>query len=185
MPEGPLFYVVGASGAGKDSLIQYARDALGDAHGVVFAHRYITRPVTAGGENHIALTRSEFILRGRNGLFAIAWESHGFHYGVGIEIDAWLAKGLTVVVNGSRRHIPIARKRYPRLQVVWVTAPRDLRAARLAQRGRESRPEIKARLQRDASPGMAPDGEALHIDNDGPLESAGRRLVALLSGKRL
>ena len=180
-----LFYVVGASGVGKDSLIRYARDTLGEAHDVVFAHRYITRAAAAGGENHIELTPDEFILRKRSGLFAMDWESHGFNYGVGIEIDAWLAKGLKVVVNGSRRHLPIARKRYPDLKVVWITARRELRAARLAQRGRESRPEIVERLHGDASPAMAPYGEALHIANEGPLESAGGRLVALLSDQRL
>ncbi len=53
---GRLFYVVGASGAGKDSLIEYARNALGSRDAVVFAHRYITRPPTARGENHVALS---------------------------------------------------------------------------------------------------------------------------------
>ncbi len=179
-----LFYVVGASGVGKDSLIQYARDALGEGHGVVFAHRYITRPVHAGGENHIELSVSEFLLRRRHGFFALDWESHGFHYGIGVEIDAWLAQGLSVVVNGSRRYIPIARKRYPALKVVWITAPPQVRVQRLEGRGRETRREIAARLKRDAWPGMAPAGEAVQIANEGTLEAAGRRLVEVLAEMR-
>lgn len=64
MEAGRLFYVVGASGVGKDTLIRHARDALRpNAHHIVFAHRYITRPVDAGGENPIALTQAEFALR--------------------------------------------------------------------------------------------------------------------------
>ena len=179
-----LFYVVGASGVGKDSLIQYARDAVGEAQRVVFAHRYITRPVDAGGENHIALTVSEFLLRKRQGLFAMDWESHGYRYGVGVEVDAWLARGLTVVVNGSRRYIPIAATRYPDMKVVWITAPPHVRVQRLERRGRENGREIAARLARDAWPGMAPPGEALQIANDGTLESAGGRLIELLSETR-
>ena len=55
---GTLFYVVGASGAGKDSLLAYARAALGGGTPVFFAHRYITRPAEAGGENHVALSKA-------------------------------------------------------------------------------------------------------------------------------
>ncbi|HEV7393167.1 MAG TPA: phosphonate metabolism protein/1,5-bisphosphokinase (PRPP-forming) PhnN, partial [Burkholderiales bacterium] len=74
--QGRLFYVVGASGVGKDSLMQYARDTLHDEHAVLFAHRYITRMAGAGGENHVALTVPEFEIRKRHGLFAMSWQSH-------------------------------------------------------------------------------------------------------------
>ncbi len=47
-----LIYVMGPSGAGKDSLLGFARERIGTQ--VMFAHRYITR-VVANGENHIAL----------------------------------------------------------------------------------------------------------------------------------
>ena len=39
--------------------MQYARDTLHDEHAVLFAHRYITRPSGAGGENHVALTAQD------------------------------------------------------------------------------------------------------------------------------
>ncbi len=180
-----LFYVVGASGVGKDSLMRYARDAMGDAHTVAFAHRYITRPAEPDGENHIALTKPEFLLRQRHGLFAMAWESHGLHYAIGIEIDAWLASGLTVVVNGSRTYIPAARERYPDMKVVWISAAQQVLVKRLVRRGRESLAEISARLQRNSRLGVKPPGGALHIRNDGSLESAGGRLVDLLAAESL
>ena len=179
---GRLIYVAGASGAGKDCLIRYAREALGEAERVVFAHRYITRPAELGGENHVALTESEFVLRKRHGLFAMDWESHGFRYGIGVEIDAWLAEGLSVVVNGSRGYIATARQRYPDLKLVWVNAGTELLAARLRTRGRESASQIAARLQRNSRLGVEPPADALHIENDGALETAGGRLLALLSG---
>jgi ribose 1,5-bisphosphokinase len=180
-----LFYVVGASGVGKDSLMQYARNSIGEGYAVAFAHRYITRPPKEQGENHIALSEPEFLLRKRHGLFAMAWDSHGYHYAIGLEIDEWLARGLTVVVNGSRSYIPCARKRYPEMKVVWISAGPQVLATRLARRGRESRPEISARLQRNSQLGVQPPSDVLHISNDGPLESAGGRLVALLAGESL
>ena len=160
--------------------MHYARGALGESHRVVFAHRYITRPAESGGENHIELTPPEFRQRKRLGLFAMTWESHDYHYGIGVEIDAWLDKDLTVVVNGSRGYVRSARRRYPDVSVVWVSADPQVLAARLEQRGRESRKEIAARLERNARLGVKAPRGALHISNDGALEDAGRQLVAVL-----
>ncbi|WP_245601050.1 nucleoside/nucleotide kinase family protein [Marinobacterium jannaschii] len=46
---GTLFYLVGASGAGKDSLLEGVRQRLRPEHYCYVAHRYITRPAAAGG----------------------------------------------------------------------------------------------------------------------------------------
>lgn len=183
--QGRLIYVVGASGAGKDSVMRYAREALDGKGRVVFAHRYITRAIAARDENHVALSRREFLLRRRHGLFALHWESHRLLYGIGVEIDAWLNQALTVVVNGSRAAIPRAIRRYPALEVVWITARPALLASRLRKRGRETGPQIGARLARNAQLGAATPGGAVRIDNEGPIERAGCRLVALLSGRTL
>lgn len=89
MAEGRLFYVIGPSGSGKDSLMRYARASLAGDPSVVFAHRYITRPMELHGENHVALTETEFDARLAAGLFAMHWESHGLRYGIGlIKLDA-------------------------------------------------------------------------------------------------
>ena len=178
---GRLFYVVGASGVGKDTLIAYARERLAQSRSIVFAHRYITRPTEAGGENHIELTGGEFAQRERLGLFAMTWDSHGYRYGVGIEIDAWLALGLCVVVNGSRDYLAAVRERYPDIGVVWISADPSAVRKRLEQRGRESREAIDSRLARNARLGVQPPPGVLRVDNDGALGEAGARLVALLS----
>src|SRR5690349_12136372 len=69
-----LVYVMGPSGAGKDTLLRYAREQLA-SEPVAFAHRYITRPATAGDENHVALSVPEFRARKQHGLFAMDWEA--------------------------------------------------------------------------------------------------------------
>jgi ribose 1,5-bisphosphokinase len=98
----PLVYVMGPSGAGKDSVLARARFLLPPQAPIVFAHRYITRPAEAGGENHVALSAAEFTLRRDHGLFAYHWRAHGNEYGIGSEIQAWRRVGLTVVISGSR-----------------------------------------------------------------------------------
>lgn len=179
MADRRLYYVVGASGAGKDTLIRYAREHLGGQWPVMFAHRYITRSAAVGGENHVALTEDEFRLRQQNGLFAMHWKSHGFCYGIGVEINQWLAAGLSVVINGSRAYLPHALQSYHDLRVVWVDAGPEQVAARLLQRKRESAEQIDARLQRNPEPSI-PLCDIVRIDNNGKPEDACERLLVLL-----
>jgi ribose 1,5-bisphosphokinase len=55
MSNGRLIYLVGASGAGKDSVLARMRALLQPTDRLVVAHRYITRASDAGGESHVAL----------------------------------------------------------------------------------------------------------------------------------
>jgi ribose 1,5-bisphosphokinase len=179
---GRIVYVMGPSGAGKDTLLGFARAHLAGAC-VTFAHRYITRPADAGGENHIYLSDAEFAMRAERGLFALQWASHQFRYGIGIEIDSWLARGCTVVVNGSRAHLGEALARYASLEAVHVDAHPTVLAARLAARGRETREQVAARLARRVALAAPPGVPITTIDNSGALEDAGHALVALLRGR--
>ena len=174
-----LIYVMGASGSGKDSLMRYAREKLAKHPKIVFAHRYITRPADAGGENHVSLTPDEFASRVEAGLFALRWESHGHHYGIGIEIDQWLANGATVIVNGSREYLPHVRTRYQNVVPLLIKVSPEVLRERLLHRRREARDQIEKRLQRHE---VLADtcGECLEVKNDGPLEEGGDTLIGLI-----
>ncbi|AUH51686.1 phosphonate metabolism protein/1,5-bisphosphokinase (PRPP-forming) PhnN [Chromobacterium sp. ATCC 53434] len=174
---GVLWYVIGPSGAGKDSLLAYARQRL--PGGVMFAHRYITRAADAGGENHVALSQAEFDAREAGGCFALSWRRHGLAYGLGVEVDLWLEQGMDVVANGSRSSLPLAAERFPGLRPLWITASPEVLAARLAGRGREPAAEIARRL-REAGSFAPPDGCKV-LWNDGALADAGERLLSLLT----
>ena len=174
-----LIYIMGPSGCGKDSLMGSARSLLPAGAPVAFAHRYITRPADAGGENHVALTRAEFQMRLNRGLFALSWESHGFSYGLGREIDLWMTQGLSVVMNGSRQALPAALRSYPDLLPVLVTVSEELLRQRLAGRGREDAQELERRLARarldvGEVPGL------VRFDNSGHLAERGRALANLI-----
>ncbi|QGY39198.1 phosphonate metabolism protein/1,5-bisphosphokinase (PRPP-forming) PhnN [Pseudodesulfovibrio cashew] len=176
---GELIYVIGPSGSGKDSVMADARDRLAGS-GALFAHRYITRPASAGGENHVHLSEAEFQARLDNGLFALHWDSHGWRYGIGSEIGLWLSRGLPVVVNGSRAYLGEAVGRYPKLLPVLVEVDPDILRQRLLARGRETPVEIERRLARgERYPVSHPRLE--RVDNSGDLADAGERLAAIVS----
>lgn len=170
---------MGPSGAGKDSVLQFARDALVRDEKIAFAHRYITRASGAGGENHIALSEAEFETRRAAGLFAFDWQAHGFRYGVGIEIETWRRAGFVVVVSGSRAHFRTLDLGALTVCPVLITAPTAILEQRLATRGREGRPDVAERLQR-ATDQTLDDPAIVVIENTGRIEDAGTRFVRLL-----
>lgn len=175
---GTLVLVVGPSGAGKDSLIGYARRALGDRAGLAFARRVVTRTADAALEDHDTLSPAEFADLAERGAFALHWRAHGLGYALPRIIDATIANGGSVVANVSRAAVEAARRRYVRVVVVQVTAPLPVLAARLAGRGRETAAAIEARLARSAEVWVE---GAVELDNSGPLAVAGEAFVALVT----
>ncbi|HEY9000460.1 MAG TPA: phosphonate metabolism protein/1,5-bisphosphokinase (PRPP-forming) PhnN [Mucilaginibacter sp.] len=179
-----LFYVIGASGVGKDTLMNYARKKINGTKPVVFAHRYITRAPGDGSENHVSLSHEEFKSRFEGGAFALYWESHGNYYGIGTEINSWMQKGFNVVVNGSRQYLDTARLLYPDMVVVLVEASPEIINQRLQSRGRENEEEIKSRIKR-TSEITADLCDCTRVQNDGAIEEAGDELVSIITNVKV
>lgn len=166
---GTLFLIVGASGVGKDSLIDGVRARLAKDPRFIFPQRIITRPADAGGEAHRAVDRAEFAALRQAGAFALSWDANDLSYAIPAAIEDDLAGGRHVVANVSRLIVPEARLRYRPLQVICVTADAEVIARRLAARGRESVEEIAARLKRGAlALPSGPDVTVLSNDRDLP-----------------
>ncbi|MBB96486.1 MAG: phosphonate metabolism protein/1,5-bisphosphokinase (PRPP-forming) PhnN [Rhodobacteraceae bacterium] len=174
---GRLVAVVGPSGVGKDSVMEAF--AASDAN-VLLARRVITRPTEAGGEDFDGVDTDTFKAREASGEFLLSWPAHGLFYGVPRGILDDLAQGRTVLVNLSRAVLLDAQDAVPGLQVISLTAPPEVLAARLAGRGREAEDEQKRRLSRGSLP--LPEGlRSVHqIDNSGPLEDTVAAIRAVL-----
>jgi ribose 1,5-bisphosphokinase len=179
--QGRLIYLVGPSGAGKDSLLRWTRQRLQYQHDLLFAQRVITRERREDDEEHEQMSEHAFIELEQQGGLAMTWQANTHRYGVRREIDDALQRGMTVLVNGSRAHLARARERYPHLETVHVTAPKDIIEQRLRARGRESAEQIAARQARQIP--MNDDAPFdLEIVNTGPLEAAGIQLIKFLRG---
>lgn len=137
---------MGPSGAGKDTILRIIRSKL--PSNVLIAKRYITRPYDPVGEEHTPISEDIFNCLQEQNQFAMSWQSHGYKYGIGREINEWLACGVSVIVNGSREWYPKARKRFPDLCPVVIDISENTLKRRLLARGRENHEQIAARLQR-------------------------------------
>ncbi len=175
-----LIYVMGPSGAGKDSVLDWLRQHLPSDMPVHWAQRTITRPASAGGEAHEAIDTPHFVDLLKQDQFALAWQANGLHYGVRHAELEPLQQGQWVLVNGSRGHLPQALQSHPGLQVVHITADASTLTQRLTQRQRETPEEIQHRVER-ASAFVVPLG-AIEILNNGTLDQAGQALLRALQG---
>jgi len=180
--KGTLVLVVGPSGAGKDAMIDGARQRFAGDASYVFPRRYITRP-SAPGEDHRPVSTSEFAALAAGGAFLLSWQAHGLNYAVPASIAGDFAAGHTVIVNVSRLVIDEARRRYAPILVIEVTAPEATLAERLKRRGREADAEVAERLQRSQL--MRPSGPDVRtIVTDGPLAASVETFCRLLHQTR-
>lgn len=179
---GVLVVIVGASGAGKDSLLRSARQTLAADPDIVFQRRVITRPPGDDNEPHDSVDVAGFERLRREGELIVHWSAHGLHYGVPRACLASLAQGRVVVVNGSRAALPRFSEVFAQLRIVNVSVPLAVLAARLRARGRESEASIERRLARRVDLPAAK-LDVWTLDNSGALDVAARRLTDWL--KRL
>ena len=175
---GSFFFVVGPSGAGKDSLLSGVAPLLPPGQ-FVFARRVITREVVAHTEDHDSCSEADFLAREKSGDFLITWQAHGLMYGLPAALRDAIASGVHVIANGSRNMIARLQGEVPTLKVIEVSAPVDVLRARLSGRSRETLEEIDRRLQR-ASLAMPEGVPSLRVMNELSLEIGISRLKAAL-----
>ena len=176
---GVFVAVVGPSGAGKDTVIDYARGKLAGRSEFCFARRVVTRDSAPDAEDHDTLDRAAFLDAVERGAFAVHWEAHDLHYGLPRELDDEIDQGGVVIANVSRGVLVALKTAYAHLAVVEITAAPHVLGERLSARGRETAADIAKRLKREVSlPGEIRD--TIRIDNSGPVAKAGDRFVAVL-----
>lgn len=166
-----LVYVIGPSGAGKDSVLQALALAWPLKAPVHWARRTITRPAHAGGEQHEAVDATTFEHLRATGAFAMHWQANGLSYGVRhAELHPALNGGAWVFVNGSRAWLASLLMHWPAATVVHIGASPSVLAQRLAARGRETDADVAQRLARAVDLQLPP--QAIRIHNDGELVQA-------------
>ena len=173
---GAWIFVCGPSGAGKDSVLAWAQQALSAHRNIVFARRLVTRNLQPGSD-HDSLSGEDFQTLLQNGELRWHWQAHGFHYGIDMRYDADVQAGHLVLVNGSRAHVADLVPS-TLLRVVQITASPSTLAARLTQRGRDTPSAVTERLVRNAH-STALDADCV-ITNEADLPAAGQRLVDYL-----
>ncbi len=180
---GRIFFCVGPSGVGKDSLLNWVREQCSGDEQLVFAQRTITR-ATQGNEEHEAVDTPTFWRLAAGGQFAMVWQANDLCYGVRRGIEADLKAGRDVVINGSRAYVPQLLQAFPDAIVVWIEANENVLRERLEARQREQGPALLKRLQRAKEFVPSTQGQVIRLDNSGPLDVAGHKLLGILRERK-
>jgi phosphonate metabolism protein PhnN/1,5-bisphosphokinase (PRPP-forming) len=175
---GILALVVGPSGAGKDALISAAKQELGSDPSFLFARRVTTRSQHDPTEDQDIVSAVDFAAMDTAGQFLISWKAHGLSYAVPASVSPALKAGRIVVVNVSRTVLARAEQ-IANTHVVLVTAPPDVLAQRIVNRGREDQ---EARHQRGLRIVTLPPlrNDLIEISNAGRLEDAATAFIMRL-----
>lgn len=174
---GKLFFIVGNSGSGKDSLI---REVLNnypkELTPLIVPKRFITRPPSPDTEDFISITEDEFKEMLNRGEFVFHWRTYHKFYGVQKDIMEKIGAGHSVLVNVSRRILEEAKKNYKFLRIIFVYVPFEITAQRIKEREREDSKELQERLER-ARKNQYLDIADFTVDNSGELQTAGKKLL--------
>lgn len=174
-----LIYVVGPSGAGKDSVLSWLRTHTPESAPVHWARRTIDRPnmTQPGAEDHESVDTVGFAQLVANNALAMHWHANTHGYGIRHrELDRLKDPAWCVMVNGSRAHLPLAAHDFPGLTVLHITAAPDVLRERLTRRGRESPEAMEARLSRSVDLTVPNGSDRIEISNDSTLDVAGHAL---------
>lgn len=162
---GNLFVIVGASGVGKDTLLNEIRDKFKNFY---FVKRYITRTPDDNNEDHVSISDKDFQKKVKDSFFTITWDAHSLSYGIPKKIDEFLKKGTNVIFNGSRHALKEIKKKYPNAKIICIVASKKNIENRLLIRNRENKDEINKRLNRKIE--NLP-SDTIYVENDSDLES--------------
>lgn len=177
-----LIYVVGPSGAGKDTLLTWLKSRIRSSSLLYWARRTIDRPpsIEFNVEQHESVEAEGFEKLLKEGAFAMHWEANSRRYGIRFQEIAPLYQFKWVIVNGSRGYLPTVAKDYPGLTILHITADQELLRKRLIDRGRESNEMIEERLRREVPIITPPHSNLIEIINNGSLESVGSFMLQRL-----
>jgi len=177
---GRLYFIVGPSGAGKDTLLHWVKENLPANAPLEFARRAITRPAH-GSEVHEVLNQEAYWQAAAAGHFCMQWQANDLCYGIRRNVEAKLKCGQDVVVNGSREYLPQLRQRFPDARIVWIMADPEQIRQRMEKRQRESGAALLNRLDRGIKFAVPDDQDIICIDNSGPIHVAGQKLLKIFS----
>ena len=176
-----LIYVMGPSGAGKDSLLDWLKNKLPPESPIHFAKRTIDRPLQALGEQHESVDAASFARLCAEKSFAMHWLANGRQYGVRhgelepLQREQWL------LVNGSRAYLPEALRQFDGMNVLHISASADILRARLLARQRETPEVVEARVQRAVAFSVPTSCRCVNVLNDTSLDDAGAVLMKALA----
>ncbi len=180
---GTVFVIVGPSGSGKDTIINWLREHLTDRANMLFVRRIVTRPADSDHEDHDTMELESFLKAKAAGAFAVTWQAHDLHYAIPGSVKHHVNKGGLAILNGARRALHHLEAVFPNVQIIHLDVEPYILAGRLASRGRSSDTDLSARLAQQKLD-FQTRTPVVHVANNGLPEEAGNHIIQLITQHR-
>lgn len=176
-----LIYVIGPSGAGKDSLMRWLRERSAGQPAFKWARRTVTRLAHDSSSDDISVDVEGFEKTELAGGFALQWQANGLRYGIRHEeLVPLLTRRHWVFINGSRSYLQTCALRFPGMTVLHITADEEVLRQRLMQRGRETPNMVEARIHRESTVTVPAQSILIQVVNNRSIDEAGREMLQQL-----
>jgi ribose 1,5-bisphosphokinase len=136
-----IVLIVGASGVGKDTLLNKAKKEYSNQFN--FVRRYITRAADLNEDNYY-LDDYAFEILKHNSFFISSWKAHLNYYAIAKNS---IQDGINII-SISRSKISDFEKIYENVYTINISIAKEELEKRLILRARETREEIEQRLKR-------------------------------------
>ncbi|MFX1506790.1 MAG: hypothetical protein ACFFDC_11870 [Promethearchaeota archaeon] len=171
-----LFFVVGRSGSGKDTIMRKVVNILllEDIPARIL-QRHITRQPDKT-EVSLYVSEEEFLQKKSQKEYAFSWFVYDNWYGCPQKpLEQYLRRGEIILVNVSRSILYDAKEKYPRSKIILIVVPDEVAETRIKNRGREDSNHLADRFNRMHKKINMPFPDKV-IQNEGDLEIAVQEL---------
>lgn len=172
-----LLYLVGPSGAGKDSLINLLKADPIANEGIYFVKRLVDRAIHESSPFDLYMASIDFAWSLQRNELAMYWKANDHQYGISHTELAKASLYPISVINGSRAYAQELKLQFPTVEIVHITASESIIKERLKLRNRENELQIEERLQRSRAIEDLSQLLSLEIHNDSNLSVAFEKLI--------
>ncbi|QOG12350.1 AAA family ATPase [Arcobacter sp. FWKO B] len=164
-----IILIVGASGVGKDTLINAIKDDIK----ANFVTRYVTR-IPDENETNYYIAKEDFVCLKDKDFFVSFWEAHGNCYGVSKNS---ILDGLNII-SVSRDSIKDFEENFSDVVTIDIKIPTNMLYERLKNRNREDEEEILKRIKRSDKKVQA--NRLITFYNDKSIDQSKEELISLI-----